>query len=151
MDYSCISAIVVISQKDDFARIKRVYEFHLIDLCSFSQIGSEKMSSVVEYKSNPIVIIIHVDAQDISSPSSLRTFDDIESFIFIDIQIIAQISSIFTSIINILSFIPIFNHFLSIIIDYCRIDRNEISDLLKSGKKFIDENNGEERVYEREE
>ena len=151
LDYSHTLAVIATLQKDDFARIKRVCESHLVDLCSFSQVGSEKMSSVAGNKPASIAITTRTDAQHVSSPSSPHTSDDIESSASIDIQTIAQIPPTSAPIVNILPPVPTLNHFLSTIIGYCRIGRNEISDLLKSGKEFIDRNNDKERAYGREE
>ena len=109
------------------------------------------MSSVAGNKPTPIAIAIRADAQHISSPSSPRTSDDIESFASVDTQTIAQIPPTSAPTVNILPPVSTLSCFLSTIAGYCRIGRNEISDLLKSGKEFIDRNNGEERAYGREE
>lgn len=151
LDYSRTPAVAATPQKDDFARIKRVCESHLVDLCSFSQVRSEKKSSVAGNKPAPIAITTRTDAQHVSSPSSPRTSDDIESSASVDTQTIAQIPPTSAPTVNILPPVPTLNRFLSTIVGYCRIGRNEISDLLKSGKEFIDRSNGEERAYGREE
>ena len=113
--------------------------------------GSEIGSAVSLKKSTSIAVIIDVDIQYISSSSSFHasTSDGVDISASIDTQTNVQLSLKPVSIVHVLSSMSALSHFLSTVAGYCRIGRNEISDLLKSGKKFIDRNNDEERLYER--
>ena len=149
LDYSSAGAAPATTSKDDFARIKRVRKHHQFCLRLSWQVKSRTTSPVAGQEAPGVSVtgIIIKPTCPTSHPPESCVAERSASVCY---QARAMIQPSVTPQVNVLPPVPALSRFLSTIVGYCRIGKPELSDLLDSGKRFLNRKRNTGKSYGRE-
>ena len=149
LDYSSARAATATTSTDDFARIKRVRKHHSFCLRLSWQVKSRTTSPVAGQEA-PGVSATGVIIKPTCPPSHPSESYITEHSASVCLKAKAMIQPNLTPHVNVLPPVPALSRFLSTIVGYCRIGKPELSDLLDSGKRFLNQKRNTGKSYGRE-